>query len=497
MLIHATSHPNERLLSQLKQDRGLYFESMANIFKDAQADKRIIKEFTDPGGTHYRGTLRNGKPQGMGTRTFANGDFCEGAFFDGQLQGQWKGKETYASGAVYVGSFVEGKRQGMGTLTLANGDFCEGSFVDGKRRGQWKGKETYADGAVYVGSFVEGKRQGQGTLKRANGSVYVGSFVEGKRQGQGTLKWANGNVYVGSFVEGSIQGMGTLKLADGSVYVGSFVNGQPDPDISFLENSLFSKVLLGINECGARSTLLTGVMHKYLSQNGYEKEGAALRSAHELQLCTGAQRKSRAPLLLEGLKKDKPQLLLYGYKEHSMGLSLSYSEEEKKVDCAIFNSGSGLKYHTPRFPHHISTLPPLNIMRGQQFQTMKVIRVPEENITPDKIEQFLNCADFTTPDEAYHAVQEIPGSKIVVFSDEEAIWQTQQNGKNCTIEWIFAYLKNTMSYLEYKKMRLTLFQDCQSIQATAPWATPEMKEALKKRIKETEYKIKMFFLRAR
>jgi hypothetical protein len=68
---------------------------------------------TWPTGAKYTGTMRNGKPHGLGTKIWENGNTYTGFWKDGKMEGQ--GNITYQFGDTYVGELKAGKRHGQGT----------------------------------------------------------------------------------------------------------------------------------------------------------------------------------------------------------------------------------------------------------------------------------------------------------------------------------------------------------------------------------------------
>lgn len=85
-------------------------------------------------------------------------------------------RERYASGILADGfgcsrpcrpppssaQWVDGRINGFGTLTYADGDRYIGQWVDGKMNGQ--GTYIYADGDKYEGEWKDDKRHGKGTV---------------------------------------------------------------------------------------------------------------------------------------------------------------------------------------------------------------------------------------------------------------------------------------------------------------------------------------------
>jgi len=110
----------------------------------------------------YKGTWKNGRPEGKGQFIYDNSDIYVGGWKKGRkfgegmmmlrnrerFQGIWKdnshadGKITYNSskenyqGAVHYTD--ELRRHGVGTLTLASGATCSGRWKDGYLTGPWK-----------------------------------------------------------------------------------------------------------------------------------------------------------------------------------------------------------------------------------------------------------------------------------------------------------------------------------------------------------------------
>ena len=86
---------------------------------------------------------------GMGTRTFKNGNVYQGEFRNGMFNGH--GKLTMTDESVFEGEFRNGKFNGHGKLTMTDGNVFEGDFqndlVDGF------GRLTHADRTFEEGKF--------------------------------------------------------------------------------------------------------------------------------------------------------------------------------------------------------------------------------------------------------------------------------------------------------------------------------------------------------
>lgn len=193
----------------------------------------------------YEGEVENGKMNGQGTLTYADGSVYEGEFVNGQKNGE--GTYTKADGTVvtenwvngnkietltlengtYTGGVANGKPEGQGTMEYTNGQKYEGEWKDGVRSG--KGRCTWPDGGYYDGEWANDAFNGQGTQYLGgseNVNFYVGEFVNNKWEGHGTFTWTSGVVFEGEWKNGMINGKGMLTYTDGTVVTGEWVDNE-------------------------------------------------------------------------------------------------------------------------------------------------------------------------------------------------------------------------------------------------------------------------------
>jgi len=88
------------------------------------------------------------------------------------------GKLSIKTGS-YVGDLRDGKANGQGTLTYANGNVYVGEFKDNKKEGQGTLTTSYnGSKAIYVGGFANDQKFGQGdiTVTYPDGQVYKGDY---------------------------------------------------------------------------------------------------------------------------------------------------------------------------------------------------------------------------------------------------------------------------------------------------------------------------------
>lgn len=145
----------------------------------------------------YQISILNGKPNGEGSYTTANGAHFQGTFVDGKASG--KGEMTWPNGDHYTGDWSDSRRTGRGVLTRPNGDRYEGDFV----KDNWSGTGilTTTNGDRYDGAWLDNKRVGQGVQISADGSRYDGEWKDDKAEGAGEMKWPDGSHYKGVFVD--------------------------------------------------------------------------------------------------------------------------------------------------------------------------------------------------------------------------------------------------------------------------------------------------------
>ncbi len=166
----------------------------------------------------YFGQLRNGLAEGIGTRTWPQGDKYTGHFRSDKPHGH--GTMTYASGDKYTGEWEANARSGIGTYWRQNGEEYTGAWEDNKKNDQ--GTYTWPSGNKYIGGYQGDMRNGEGNFRWSNGDKYAGEFKDDVRDGQGTYWYADGSKYTGKYKDDMRNGQGTYSYADGSTYSGEY-----------------------------------------------------------------------------------------------------------------------------------------------------------------------------------------------------------------------------------------------------------------------------------
>lgn len=186
---------------------------------------------------------------GIGERYYENGDYAQGTFRNGKLNG--KG-ELICTGVKFVGDFQDGLLHGQGKITYSDGSYREGCFKNGKLHGQGvcinqpcslytglafegifhenvltNGKITFDDGEVREGEFKRNLLHGKGKQILPDGIIREGIFDHNNLDGLGKISFPDGMSYITQFKKGIIlDGKGEIVLPNGLVYEAMFENNQ-------------------------------------------------------------------------------------------------------------------------------------------------------------------------------------------------------------------------------------------------------------------------------
>ncbi len=222
-------------------------------YGDAAILERLNRElwpFTRKGEAGYVGERDNwgavgqvGRRHGQGKMSYPNGNYYEGAWYQGHMEGKgvyqhnngdgnamdiyegvMKGSKQHGhnagtykrwDGASYRGDWEMGIRHGIGTFTWPDGSTYRGYWENDERHGF--GDLVLSSGAKFSGFWARGKRNGSGIMKWPDGSFYDGEWKRDKRHGNGTYwtPYARGHLYTGEWVDGMKEGRGKLQLGGG------------------------------------------------------------------------------------------------------------------------------------------------------------------------------------------------------------------------------------------------------------------------------------------
>jgi len=172
---------------------------------------------------NYEGDVVEGKRNGVGKRSFADGSVYLGLWKNDKKDGL--GSLRWADQTSYTGQWKEDKYEGYGVKSWSDGDRFEGYWKDDKKTG--RGIYLWSNGDRYEGEWDDDKQHGQGIFKWETGVIYYGIFKDNQREDSSALLvWPNGDKYQGSFKNNSIEGKGIYQHASGDKYTGEWRGSQ-------------------------------------------------------------------------------------------------------------------------------------------------------------------------------------------------------------------------------------------------------------------------------
>lgn len=178
-------------------------------------------EFTD--GSSYQGALKNGRKNGVGIHTWADGLRYVGDWVDDVQTG--RGKLVFVNGDSYEGDFVASERTGQGVFRQKSGNTYTGQWLRGQRDGT--GVEEWANGQRYEGGWKANRKEGIGLMRFPDGGTYEGPWVNDQATGQGDIVFASGDIYTGQVRNGVPNGQGIFRWGSGDRFEGEFDGGKP------------------------------------------------------------------------------------------------------------------------------------------------------------------------------------------------------------------------------------------------------------------------------
>ncbi|CBN79012.1 Hypothetical leucine rich repeat and MORN motif protein [Ectocarpus siliculosus] len=158
--------------------------------------------FSPEGRVDYFGQTSGGRAHGWGLAEYQDGSWCLSTFSHGQQHTPPGGKLStiaYGNGIRYHGEMKQGKPNGMGTKTWPDESEYVGEFNFGKEHGE--GTKRFPDGSEHSGKWRAGNRDGPGVFIDARGQKTVGNFRDdafGKAEEDGIVAPAKADITVES-----------------------------------------------------------------------------------------------------------------------------------------------------------------------------------------------------------------------------------------------------------------------------------------------------------
>ena len=204
----------------------LLFKNDNSIYKgswNAHGKKEGFGIFLDSKGNKYIGEWKDDKFNGKGRLFSIDGDYYEGYFIDGIIDGQGM-YYSKVRGYKYLGGFKNYKFHGKGKLVYDNKMTYEGSFIEGCKEGE--GKLVFNDGAYYEGNFIKNNFNGKGKFNFKDGRNYYGDWKNNTMEGKGVFNWGNGCKYNGDYKNNKKEGNGVYSFGC-NLYDGFWLNNMP------------------------------------------------------------------------------------------------------------------------------------------------------------------------------------------------------------------------------------------------------------------------------
>jgi len=185
---------------------------------------------------NYEGFFVNGKREGFGLYTWADGGQYVGSWINDVMEGL--GRYQNATTTIF-GEFTNNKLNGRG-YKVANGKAMIGIFENDVLKEEY----TYAANGKSSGCIGGDCESKFGKIILPNGEWFEGFFRSGKMY-IGDYKMANGDSYQGMFgPDRTFTGMGRMQTKDGSFYGGMFSKNKLDGK-SYFKNPAGTGVLVG------------------------------------------------------------------------------------------------------------------------------------------------------------------------------------------------------------------------------------------------------------
>jgi hypothetical protein len=204
-------------------------------FWNKEGKKSGFGIFYDSSGNKYIGKWDNDKFNGKGRIISINGDYYEGDFKYGNIEGTGifvSKKEKYK----YFGNFRNNKFHGRGKIIYEDNNIIyEGGFIEGYKQGF--GKITFEDNSYYQGFFNENNFHGNGAFYFKDKRNYIGDWKKNTMSGKGIFSWGNECKYKGEYKNNLREGSGVYSFGC-NLYDGEWINGLPHGEGILLINGL-------------------------------------------------------------------------------------------------------------------------------------------------------------------------------------------------------------------------------------------------------------------
>lgn len=195
---------------QFKDTFNGWKQGYINFYKMSQEGHVISPtKVIDGEGNCKEGVFINGKVNGQGAITFADGAKWEGEFKEGELI---KGKITSEDGESCT---IVDKERPFTIDILTQNMIHSKEGLDSELSGE--GFITYYDKTIHLGKFVNGKLNGPGKMIFSDGMIVEGEFENDRLYGEGTITGTTGTVVMGYFEDSKLKGIVKIVHPNGDI----------------------------------------------------------------------------------------------------------------------------------------------------------------------------------------------------------------------------------------------------------------------------------------
>jgi len=182
--------------------RAMAGEARIVAARAARPDLENSERLTYDGGASYVGQIADGKRQGLGVATLANGEFQSGDWSDDRLNGL--GTVRLPDETRYTGQWRDGQSTGLGVREKPGAERAEGNFVGGRLEGFAVRRTLVEPNVVQAGEFHGDMLDGPGVERVGEREKYEGGFRNGVRNGFGQFTDGDGKVRSGRWSDGKL-----------------------------------------------------------------------------------------------------------------------------------------------------------------------------------------------------------------------------------------------------------------------------------------------------
>lgn len=182
--------------------RAMAGEARIVAARAARPDLENSERLTYDGGANYVGQVVDGKRQGLGVATLANGEFQSGDWSDDRLNGL--GTVRLPDETRYTGQWRDGQSTGLGVREKPEVERAEGNFAGGRLEGFAVRRMLVEPNVVQSGEFHGDMLDGPGVERVGEQEKYEGGFRNGLRNGYGQLTDGDGKVRFGRWSDGKL-----------------------------------------------------------------------------------------------------------------------------------------------------------------------------------------------------------------------------------------------------------------------------------------------------